>query len=192
MTPLPTLLPVPDMAEIIAKGASIEHDEALRWLLESIKHRELEFFSPDGDPGNIDSLAVTLAFLAPTGTPTTPEKAKLVDQVLTETCVRPRDVLTNMETARALSNICAPSDAALGAEKRRQAEDAAKRAREQTTDRHREWMRWYREGQRINESRSRPVSSYSELAKLIKKSLNLPDSEQIIRKRIAQIQKNLT
>ncbi len=186
MNRLPALLPVPDMAGVLSKISDTNVDDDLYWLLEGIKHGEVKFFSPAGDPGNIDSLAVTLAFLAPTGTPATPEKAKLVDQVLAETCVKPRDVLAYLETTQALANACSPSDATLGKETRRKMKDMATRPREQTTDRKREWKRWYAMAKRIQKEHKRHIY-WREMAVLVKKELNLPDSTEIIRRRLSDV-----
>jgi len=197
MNRLPALVPVQDMAELLSKMSGKNVDDDLHWLLEGIKYREIKFFSPAGDPGDRDHLGISLAFLAPTGTPATEDKAKLVNLILAETCVRPRDVLAYMKTARALSDICAPSDAALGAETHRSMNDLATRPREQTKKRQSEWVRWHNEAERIKgeyikKFPKRDEPSVRELAKQVKKSLGLPDSEETIRKRIAKIRKEKT
>ncbi len=75
------------------------------------------------------------------------------------------------------------SDAALGANIRRQRRDFAARNREATDTREKEYERWRGSAAQIQQSRVRPAS-IRELAELVKLKLELPDSIETIRKRI--------
>ncbi|WP_367025677.1 hypothetical protein ABZN20_14305 [Methylococcus sp. ANG] len=81
-------------------------------------------------------------------------------------------------------NAATDSDAALGRQIRAQRSEFAKRnAAEVKGAREQEWERWRSEAERIQAGRIREASK-RKLAELVKKSLNLPDSVETIRKKI--------
>lgn len=75
------------------------------------------------------------------------------------------------------------SDASLGQAEREKRKEFSRRNKEWAKDRALEWERWREAGERIQKTRTRNASK-RELARLVKKELNLPDSEEAIRKHL--------
>lgn len=75
------------------------------------------------------------------------------------------------------------SDAALGAATRAQRKNFANRPRDAGEAREREYQRWRGAGVDIQKERERPATK-RQLSALVKERLNLPDSEETIRKRL--------
>lgn len=88
----------------------------------------------------------------------------------------------------AINPVTCPSDTALGAHRREQLQAFLGHTQDHKNARQAEWVRWYKEGQRIQASSSRPLSATA-LARKIKKSLSLPDSESTIRQRLGEVRK---
>lgn len=85
------------------------------------------------------------------------------------------------------SNPC-PSDASLGAQRRKELQAFAARNTERSVDRLAEWQRWGDEAARIQNRCARSLSD-RQLAERIKVSLGLPDAVSTIRQRIRRVRK---
>lgn len=81
------------------------------------------------------------------------------------------------------SSTSGQSDAALGAQRREQLREFQKINTERNEARTAEWERWKSEAQQIQASHKRNLSKL-EISRKVKKSLNLPDSIETIRKKI--------
>lgn len=95
-----------------------------------------------------------------------------------------RDELEGLAAKRGYSGVSVDaSDAALGAEIRRQRQSFAIRQREESGAREAEYERWRAAADAIQRGRTRPASK-RELARLVRDQLQLPDSVETIRKQM--------
>ena len=75
------------------------------------------------------------------------------------------------------------SDIALGRSRRAQLQGMAERRKGTADDRSQEWARWHAKGAEIRAGRKKPISNRA-LAPLVKAALTLPDSTEIIRRKL--------